>query len=132
MLFLFMNNFKSVLCFGVTKALSRYLQQSTLATTEISLPYMTIHRPNLQLFYKNYYIPSLSTLLYHQQKKGFKEGIAPGKTKIQKQSCTTMFIAALFTIAWTWKQSKCPSSDEWIKKMWHIYTMEYYSAIKKK
>ena len=41
-----------------------------------------------------------------------------------------MFIAALFTIARTWKQPKCPSSDEWIKKMWHIYTMEYYSAIK--
>ena len=42
-----------------------------------------------------------------------------------------MFTAALFTIARTWKQSKCPSTDEWIKKMWHIYTMEYYSAIKK-
>ena len=42
-----------------------------------------------------------------------------------------MFIAALFTIAWTWKQPKCPSTDEWIKKMWHIYTMEYYSAIKR-
>ena len=41
-----------------------------------------------------------------------------------------MFIAALFTIARTWKQPKCPSTDEWIKKMWHIYTMEYYSAIK--
>ena len=41
-----------------------------------------------------------------------------------------MFIAALFTIAWTWKQP-CPSADEWIKKMWHIYTMEYYSAIKR-
>ena len=41
-----------------------------------------------------------------------------------------MFIAALFTIAWTWKQPKCPSTDEWIKKMWHIYTIEYYSAIK--
>ena len=40
-----------------------------------------------------------------------------------------MFIAALFTIARTWKQPKCPSRDEWIKKMWHIYTMEYYSAI---
>ena len=46
-------------------------------------------------------------------------------------SCTTMFIAALFTIARTWKQPKCPSTDEWIKKMWHIYTMEYYSAIKR-
>ena len=42
-----------------------------------------------------------------------------------------MFIAALFTIGRTWKQPKCPSSDEWIKKMWHIYTMEYYSAIKR-
>ena len=41
-----------------------------------------------------------------------------------------MFIAALFTIARRWKQPKCPSSDEWIKKMWHIYTIEYYSAIK--
>ena len=42
-----------------------------------------------------------------------------------------MFIAALFTIARTWKQPKCPSTDEWIKKMWQIYTMEYYSAIKR-
>ena len=42
-----------------------------------------------------------------------------------------MFIAALFTIARTWKQPQCPSTDEWIKKMWHIYTMEYYSAVKK-
>ena len=42
-----------------------------------------------------------------------------------------MFIAALSTIAKTWKESKCPLTDEWIKKMWYIYTMEYYSAIKK-
>ena len=42
-----------------------------------------------------------------------------------------MFIAALFTIARTWMQPNCPSTDEWIKKMWHIYTMEYYSAIKR-
>ena len=42
-----------------------------------------------------------------------------------------MFIAALFTIARTWKQPKCPSTEEWIKKMWYIYTMEYYSVIKK-
>ena len=42
-----------------------------------------------------------------------------------------MFIAALFTIARTWKQRKCPSTEEWIKKMWYIYTVEYYSAIKK-
>ena len=43
-----------------------------------------------------------------------------------------MFIATLFTIARTWKQPKFPSTEEWIKKMWHIYTMEYYSAIKRK
>ena len=58
-------------------------------------------------------------------------GIYPEKTIIQKESCTTMFIAALFTIARTWKQLKCPSTDEWIKKMWHIYTMECYSALKR-
>ena len=58
-------------------------------------------------------------------------GIYPEKTIIQKVSCTTMFIAALFTIARTWKQPKCPWTDEWIKKMWHIYTMAYYSARKR-
>ena len=58
-------------------------------------------------------------------------GIYPEKTIIQKESCTTMFIAALFTITRTWKHPKCPSTDEWIKKMWHIYAMEYYSAIKR-
>ena len=58
-------------------------------------------------------------------------GIYPEKTIIQKETCTTMFTAALFTIARTWKQLKCPSTDEWIKKMWHIYTMEYYSATKR-
>ena len=45
--------------------------------------------------------------------------------------CISMFIAALFTIAKTWRQPKCPSREEWIKKMWYIYTMEYYSVIKK-
>ena len=58
-------------------------------------------------------------------------GIYPDEAIIQKESCTTMFIAALFTIARTWKQPECPSTDDWIKKMWHIYIMEYYSAIKR-
>ena len=58
-------------------------------------------------------------------------GIYPEKTIIQKESCTTMLIAAVFTIARTCEQPKCPSIDEWIKKMWRIYTMEYYSAIKR-
>ena len=51
------------------------------------------------------------------------------KTSLAKDTCTPMFIAALFTIAKTWKQPKCPSTEEWMK-MWCIYTMEYYSAIK--
>ena len=57
-------------------------------------------------------------------------GIYPEKTMVQKDTCTPMFIAVLFTIAETWKQPKGPSADEWIK-MWYIYTMEYCSAIKK-
>ena len=56
-------------------------------------------------------------------------GIYPEETKIEKDTCTLMFIAALFTIAVTWKQPRCPSIDEWMK-LWYIYTMEYYSAIK--
>ena len=58
-------------------------------------------------------------------------GIYPEKTIIQKDTCTPKFTVALFTIARTWKQPKCPTIDEWIKKMWYIYTMEYYSAIKR-
>ena len=58
-------------------------------------------------------------------------GIYPDKTIIQKDTCTPMFIAALFTIARSWKRPKRPSTEEWIKKMWYIYTMEYYSAIKR-
>ena len=58
-------------------------------------------------------------------------GTYPEKTMVWKDTCTPVSTAALFTIAKTWKQPKCPSTDEWIKKMWYIYTMEYYSAIKK-
>ena len=58
-------------------------------------------------------------------------GIYLDKTPIQKDTCTCMFISALFTIAKTGKQSKCPLINEWIKKMWYLYTMEYYSAINK-
>ena len=58
-------------------------------------------------------------------------GIYPEKTIIRKDTCTPMFIAALFTIAKTWKQPKRPSTEEWIKKLWYIYSMDYYSAIKK-
>ena len=58
-------------------------------------------------------------------------GTNPDETKTEKDTRITLFIAALFTIARTRKQLRCPSTDEWIKKLWHIYTMEYYSAIKR-
>ena len=58
-------------------------------------------------------------------------GIYPNKTIIRKDTCTPMFIAALFTIAKTWKPPKCPSTDEWIKKVWYVYTIKYYSVLKK-
>ena len=65
---------------------------------------------------------------------GFLTTVPPGKSQnpwFFKDTCTPVFIAALFTIARSWKQPKCPSTDEWIKKMWYIYIMEYYSAIKR-
>ena len=58
-------------------------------------------------------------------------GIYPEETKIERDTCIPLFTAALFTIARIWKQTRCPSTDEWIKKLWYIYTMEYYSAIKR-
>ena len=58
-------------------------------------------------------------------------GIYPEKNMIQRDTCTPVFIVALFTIAKTWKHPKCPLTDGWIKRVWYIYIMEYYSAIKK-
>ena len=58
-------------------------------------------------------------------------GIYPEKTTTRKDTCTPMFIAALFSIAKTWKQPKCPWIEEWIQKTWYIYTLEYYSDIKR-
>ena len=66
------------------------------------------------------YDPAISLLNMYQE-----------KTIIRKDTCTSMFIAVLFTIAKTWKQPKYPSTDKWIKKMWYVYTREYYSAIKR-
>ena len=57
-------------------------------------------------------------------------GIYPEETKIEKDTCIPLFIEALFTIARRWKQPRCLLTDEWINKLWYIYTMEYYSAIK--
>ena len=59
-------------------------------------------------------------------------GIYPEETKTEKDTCTPMFVEALFIIVRRWKQPRYPSTDEWIKKLWYIYTMEYYSVIKRK
>ena len=58
-------------------------------------------------------------------------GMYSEQTRIEKDTCIPMLIAALFTIARTWKKPRCLSADEWIRKLWYIYTMEYYSAIKR-
>ena len=69
---------------------------------------------------KNQYDPAIPLL-----------GIHTKETRSERDTCTPMFIAALFITARTWKQPRCPSADEWIRKLWYIYTMEYYLAIKK-
>ena len=71
-------------------------------------------------FLANPYDPAIPLLGIHT-----KETITEGDT------CASMFITALFIIARTWKQPRCPSADVWLRKLWYIYTMEYYSAIKK-
>ena len=58
-------------------------------------------------------------------------GIHTEETRIERDTCTPVFVAALFIIARTWKQPRCPSADECLRKLWYIFTMEYYSAIKK-
>ena len=58
-------------------------------------------------------------------------GIYTEETRIERDRCTPMFVSGLFIVARTWKQPRCPSSDEWKRKLWYIYTMEYYSAIKR-
>ena len=58
-------------------------------------------------------------------------GIYTEETKTEKDTCSPLFTAALFATARTWKQPRCPSTDEWIKKLWYIYTMEYYTVIKR-
>ena len=69
---------------------------------------------------------------HHIQDTGGKQLVNTTKeTRIERDTCTTLFTTALFTIARTWKQARCPYKDDWIRKLWYIYTKEYYSAIKK-
>ena len=84
----------------------------------IQPPWRTVWRFLKKLKIELPYDPAISLLV-----------IYPEKTIIQKDTCIPMFIAALFTIARSWNQPRCPSTDEWLKKMWYIYTMDYYSAI---
>ena len=77
------------------------------------------------------FIPcSTGSIIQKFWKHSFKVGVFK-ETRIERDTCTPVFITALFIIARTWKQSRCPSADEWIRKLWYIYTMEYYPAIKK-
>ena len=75
---------------------------------------------NMELEIELPYDPAIPLLAVHTE-----------ETRVERDTCTLMFITALFTIARTWKQPRCPLADEWIRKWWYIYTMEYYSAIKK-
>ena len=75
-----------------------------------------------------YVWPSNSTPGYVSEKNKIRQN---KKTPIWKEKCTPMFIAELFTIAKIWKQLKCPLTDEWLKKIWYIYTMKHYSVNKK-
>ena len=70
--------------------------------------------------------------LYPKNPETNKQTKKNPETPMQKNLCTPMFIAAQFTIAKYWKQPKCPSANEWIKKLWYIYTMEFYTAERKK
>ena len=80
----------------------------------------TIWRFLKKLGIKPWYDPAMALL-----------GIYPEETRVEKDTCIPLFIAILLAIARTWKQPRCPPTDEWIKKLWYIYTMEYYSAIKR-
>ena len=90
------------------------------------------NKPKLQPLWRTVwrYLRNLYTELPYDPAIPFL-GIYPDKTFLKKDTCTCVFIAALFTIAKKWKQPKCPLTDDWIKKMWCIDTMECYSAIKK-
>ena len=76
----------------------------------------------------NIYVPNIGALQYVRQ---ILTTIKEADSRTERDTCTPVFITALFTIAQKWKQPRYPLADEWIRKLWYIYTMEYYSAIKK-
>ena len=88
--------------------------QTTIATMENSVEI------SLKLEIELPYVPAIPLL-----------GIHTEETRSERDTCTPMFIAALFIIARTWKQPRCPSADEWVRKLWYIYTMNITQALKR-
>ena len=95
------SNLELVLCFASRETLKRKVHTKCLKKLEVELPYD----------------PAIPLL-----------GITMKETRTERDTCTPVFIAALFTIARTWKQPRCPSADEWIRKLWYIYTMDEYNG----
>ena len=104
----------------IYKVLSGLCSHIIFTTTLRELMYSHPLVQMWNLWFKGPYDPAIPLL-----------GIHIEETRIERDTCTPMFIAALFIIARTWKQPRCPSADEWIRKLWYICTMQYYSAIKK-
>ena len=96
-------------------------------------PSYTVGNVNWYSYYgKQYRVPlKKKKLSYHMTLQSHSWGYIQRKNMIWKDACTPIFIAALFTIARTWKQPKCPPTEEWVEKMGYIYTMGYYPAIKR-
>ena len=99
-------------------------------TNYIHLSHTVIISHSITSIYTSDYFKPFSHQGNQNQKRQKKKLSKKGKKK-GRDMCTPMLITALFIIARTWKQPKCPSADEWIRKLWYIYTMEYNSAIKK-
>ena len=104
-------HFECIFVYGARKCSSFILSQVVDQFSQWFLKKLEIELP---------YDPAIPLLSIHTE-----------ETRYERDTCTPVFIAALFIIARTWKQPRYPSADEWIRKLWYIYTMEYYSAIKK-
>ena len=114
------------------------LQSKELSRVFFNITVQNIHSSVLSFPYG----PTLTSIHNYWKNHSFKYmglydpaipllGIHTKETRRERDTCAPMFIAALFIIARTWKQPRCPSADEWIRKLWYTYTMEYYSDIKK-